>query len=224
MIEVQVKDFGVAESLKLLALPAAKRKRLLWRAAKGIVKLSKANIRNQQTPDGTSWERRKRGKGKMLRGLGQLIVITEKPDAAIVRLSRGSMDVHAGIIGSAHQHGHDFKRTAEQAAMYKRPDASLMSTRMQAKKLRKLGYTRPGKKAGKRAPASLKWIQENLSYNQAGLLIRKLSKKEPKRSWTIRLPSRPFIGATQEQRQKVFAEALRSIDYGWNVKAQNMRR
>ncbi|MGL5846232.1 MAG: phage virion morphogenesis protein, partial [Aeromonas veronii] len=57
------------DQLNLLALPAKKRKRLVWRAAAELKKLAARHVRQQQDPNGKPWAPRKRGKRKMLRGL-----------------------------------------------------------------------------------------------------------------------------------------------------------
>lgn len=225
MIKIQVNEFGIIDSLKLLAMPPEQRDRLVWRAANMVKKKSAANVRGQKTPEGDAWPARKRGKRKMLMGMPKLMYIDDKQHGvAIIKLKKGRMDVHGALVGKVHSDGHVFQRTTEQASAFKQPDPSAPASRRQARKLRELGFKRRGKKAGHYVSASIKWITENLSYNQAGLLIKKLSGKKPKRSWVIKLPARPFLGVTARERQEIFAEALRGINYGWDVKKQQMRK
>ena len=72
--------------------------------------------------------------------------------------------------------------------------------------------------------ASLGWITSNLNYAQAGLLIKKLKDEPVKESWEIELPARPFLGANAKQREQAFARALQSVDYGWDVNKQDLKR
>ncbi|EFC8352733.1 hypothetical protein CQI77_005294, partial [Escherichia coli O157:H7] len=75
------------ETLAKADLPPRKRQRLLWRIAKlGIVAAAKRHQRQQAAPDGTPWEPRKRGKGKMLKGLPKLLAVREMPEIQGVRI------------------------------------------------------------------------------------------------------------------------------------------
>jgi hypothetical protein len=56
------------------------------------------------------------------------------------------------------------------------------------------------------------------------MLIKKLKDEPVKASWEIQLPARPFLGASTRQREQAFARALQSIDYGWDVSKQDLKR
>jgi len=208
-------------------LPAKKRQRLLWRIAKlGIIVAAKRNQRNQTAPDGTPWTPRKRGKGKMLKGLPKLLAVRDMPEIQGVRIylkggnyRNGTKPIAAGLVGAVQQDGASINMTASGAP--RKAQANRPALPRQAKKLRALGYKiRQGKKWVK--PSSKKII-ETLSMAQAGLLITKLRGTPAKRTWTIDLPGRVFLGVSNEEFNKILARQMQAIGFGWDVNAQDIR-
>lgn len=227
MISITLDTIPVKEQLKLLEMPANKRKRLIWRAAENLRVAAKNNIQKQQDWNGRSWAPRKHGRRKMLLGLRKLIVITEKPsqNTATLRFDGGAYGVHPGVVAGAHQKGHTYKINYVRRLNVKPNGAGkdMESTKRQARKLRELGFKRPGKRKGKYRSASIGWITQNINYAQAGLLIKKLKGDPRKTNWDVTLPARPFLGANTKQREQAFARALQSINYGWDVNKQGMK-
>lgn len=226
MITITLDTRRSKDQLNLLALPPKKRQRLVWRAANEMKKLAASNVRQQQDPNGNAWAPRKRGKRKMLRGLPKLLVIHEpSQDVAELGFKKGAMNVHAGVVANTHQKGHTYKVTAaSRRRIASDGGKDKQASKAQARKLRELGFKRPGKRKKSYRSASLGWITGNLNYAQAGLLIKKLKNEPVKESWEIHLPARPFLGANQQQREQAFARALQSINYGWDVNKQEMKR
>ncbi|MEM5487061.1 hypothetical protein [Enterobacter cloacae] len=204
-------------------LPPRKRQRLLWRIAqRGIIAASKRNQRLQQTPDGKTWEPRRRGNQKMLRGLPKLLAVRDLPEreAVVIYLrSKGGRRMSAGVLAGIHATGANI--TARAADIPGQPQGNALATRRQATKLRKLGFKRHDGRRWVRPSAS--WITQNMRRAQAGLVIRKLSGEEPKASWKIVLPSRVFLGASDAEFNKILARQLQAIDFGWQVKAQDIK-
>ncbi|MGE6107891.1 phage virion morphogenesis protein [Aeromonas sobria] len=226
MIAITLDTRRSKDQLNLLALPPKKRQRLVWRAANEMKKLAARNVRGQQDPNGNPWAPRKRGKRKMLRGLPKLLQIREpRQDVAELGFRKGTMSAHAGVIAGTHQKGHTYQVTAAS----RRRIASTLggkdkpASKAQARKLRELGFKRPGKRKHSYRSASLGWITGSLNYAQAGLLIKKLKDEPVKSSWEIQLPARPFLGANTRQREQAFARALQSIDYGWDINQQDLK-
>ncbi|WP_049057936.1 phage virion morphogenesis protein [Klebsiella aerogenes] len=215
------------QALAAAELKPKQRQRLLWRIAKlGIINAARRHQRNQVTPDGQPWPKRKRGKGKMLRQLPRLLHVREMPEREAVRIylkggnyRNNSGPVSAGLIGAVHQEGAAIPMSAEKMP---RPDQrgkpALMS---QAKRLRALGY-RVWKK-GRYVKASSRQIMESMSMAQAGLLIKKLRGKPTKSSWTIDIPARVFLGVSDTEFNKILARQLQAIGFGWNVNAQDIK-
>lgn len=203
-------------------LKPRQRQRLLYRMAKqGIIAAAKRNQRNQTDPDGTSWAPRKRGNKKLLRGLPRLLAVREMPEreAVVIYLrGKGGMKMSAGVLGNIHTQGTSIKVRAEDRP---RPAQTGPATRKQAVRLRKLGYKRRDGEREVRASAS--WIKDNISQAQAGLLIRKLSGEPARKVWMIEIPARAFLGVSDEEFNKILARQLQAIDFGWNVKAQDIK-
>ncbi len=226
MITITLDTRRGKDQLNLLALQPKQRKRLVWRAANEMKKLATRHVRQQQDPNGNAWAPRKRGKRKMLRGLPKLLVIHEpRQDVAEVGFKKGTMSAHAGVIANTHQKGHTYKMTAASRRRIAPSEGGKQkqATKAQARKLRELGFKRPGQRKRSYRSASLGWITGHLNYAQAGLLIKKLKDEPAAESWEIHLPARPFLGANARQRQQAFARALQSIDYGWDVNKQDMK-
>ncbi|EOY5723527.1 hypothetical protein UXP44_18125 [Enterobacter cloacae] len=221
----------LAELKKALAsmeLPPKKRQRLLWRMAKyGVIAAAKRNVRNQETPDGEGWEGRKtKRKGKMLRNMPKLLHIREMPEIQAVRIylqgggyRNGETPVPAGTVGYSQQNG--MRVRVSRVSQPGKAQEGKLATAAQGKKLRALGYrVRRGKRWKK---PTIREITSEMPYGQAGLLIRKLSGKAVKTSWTIDLPSRVFLGMGDEEFNKALARQLQAIGFGWDVNAQDIR-
>lgn len=224
------------QQMTLLMMPAAKRKRLMWRiGARGMIPLARRNVKAQQTPDGKSFTRRRHGRRKMLTRLPRYLTAeSSTANKAVVRFKYASGydggRSSPGTVAGAHQRGSSQHRTASQAKRFNRVSADAPCSLNQARKLKKLGYRKlVAQQEGKRrqsrrtASVSMKWMRENLSFRQAGLLIKKLSQQPSRQSWVIKLPARPFLGATPEQAREIIARQLQGIDYGWQVKAQDIK-
>lgn len=209
--------------LKDLELPQKKRQRLLWRIAKyGVIVASKRNIRKQSNPDGEAWQGRHGNyRKKMLRNMPKMMHIREMPEKEMVRIylsggnyRNGNNPVDAGVVGYSQQNGMTAKisRKSAQDSNISQGAQDKKATPKQAKKLRALGYkVKKGKRWKKPA---LKEITENMRFFQAGLLIRKLSGKSPQSSWEVDIPSRVFLGISDEDFIKSLERQLQSIGYG----------
>ncbi|MEW4516636.1 hypothetical protein [Proteus vulgaris] len=213
--------------LKALELPPKKRQRLLWRIAKyGVIVASKRAVKNQQTPDGEAWQGRHGNyKKKMLRKMPKLLKIREIPEKGVVRIylgggnyRNGSKPVGADVVGYSQQYGMTAKisrknandNNIRKATSEKKPEPT--ATPKQAKKLRALGYKI---KKGKRwVKPPLKEITGKMRFFQAGLLIRLLQNKPKKTSWEVDIPSREFLGISDEDFIKALERQLQGIGYG----------
>ncbi|KAB7715711.1 hypothetical protein GBN32_00290 [Plesiomonas shigelloides] len=228
------------QALKQADLTPDKRKRLLWRIAKrGLIPLAKRHVKNQSAPNGQQWTKRKRGKRKLLTGLPRFLGVRENGDGSIsIIFKRGAYKSrqHAGLIGYLNQYGADIQMSA--ATMQQRPtQTNKPATRGQARALVALGYqipatpernaagryTRPmGRLKKKRATQG--WIREHLNMAQAGLIIRLLKGESPRKTWTISLPERAFLGANDDEFAAILAREMRGIQFGWSIKKQDIKR
>lgn len=188
------------EQLELLALPPRTRRAVLKRMATEIRKDSRRNIRAQSTVHGTAMEKRRgtRVRRKMLRGLGKSMKIYARgSDRAEVTWANAL----TARIADRHQHGGAEDWTAGKARkVYGVPDYSQPASRTQAKALKDAGYRlrvrRPNGKGCTLKRVPIKWICENLSSGQAGVILRLLRDGTAKgaRRWTVDTPARPFLG------------------------------
>jgi hypothetical protein len=215
------------EKLQMLEMPDAKRKRLLWRLGKrGIIQQAKRNVRAQQAPDGKAWPARAHGKRKMLSRMPQLLTPNDAtPERVVVRFKYGALarsGLPMGVLGKIQQDGTTINQSAEQAKSWSKSKTAKPCSMQQARKLRKLGYKRPNGKGGY-TRANLSWMREHLSWRQAGLIIRKLDGSTAKKNWRINVPGREFLGATPQQLREMLAREMQAINYGWDVKAQDIK-
>ncbi|MCC8380193.1 hypothetical protein [Xenorhabdus sp. PB30.3] len=207
------------DALSHLDLPEKKRQRLLWRIAKyGLIDAAKRNVRNQRSPDGESWPVRKSAyRKKMLRNMPKLLHIREMPEIQAVRVylqgghyRNGPQQVPAGVVGYAQQQGMRFQVSRQQVK--KTVDRERMATIKQAKKLRDLGYQVKKGKHWRKPP--VKEMTANMTFIQAGTLIRELSGETAKSSWTVDVPARAFLGMNEDEFSKALARQLQGIGYG----------
>ncbi|MGG7596782.1 phage virion morphogenesis protein [Pseudomonas sp. WC1] len=192
--------------LDLLVLPPKLRRRLLNRLGTRARSLSRKRIRNQQNLDGSPFAPRRdadAGKKKMEAGLGKLLQVTRvEADEAVL----GWKNNLTSWVASQQHNGASERRTAQQMRRWNRVEEGAKSTDKQAKRLRRLGFRvrQAGKKRLSRPPVS--WILENVSYMQAGVLIRVLDEERGEstgaQSWEIKLPKRQFLGAGNEQENR----------------------
>lgn len=201
--------------IKEQELTPAKRSRLLKRLARhGIIAAAKRNQRKQQSPDGTPWPARKRGKKKMLQNLPKLLAVREMPGGDAVTLflrsTKSGKTISAGALGHVHASGATIRVNAEN--LRQRPQSGEPATKWQAKRLRALGFMR---REGKRqVRASLSWIVANLHRGQAGVIIREMSGKTPARTWTIEVPARVFLGVSDDEFNNMLARQLQALNFG----------
>lgn len=218
-------------------LTPAKRKRLLWRIAKnGVIGATKANAKKQHTPDDKSWPERAKGHGhkKMMRKLPGMLGVRQVDDDTIKVVFRGGKRTKAAVIAWAQQHGATIQMNRSQLQRNGENQKGHAATKSQAKKLNSLGFEAPvmvtkgrkGKYTHRREYRAVaqKWITEHLNMAQAGLIIRKLEGKAPVDSWTIHLPARSFLGITDDQLAASIARELQGIQYGSNIKKQDIKR
>ncbi|EFU6568953.1 hypothetical protein HT206_002471 [Salmonella enterica] len=218
-------------------LTPTKRKRLLWRIARnGVIGATKANAKKQRTPDDRAWPERAKGHGhrKMMRKLPGMLGVRQVDNDTVKVVFSGGEPTRAAVIAYAQQHGATINMSRNQLKGNGKGQKSHPATKHQAKKLNALGFKAPvmvtrgrkGKHTHRREyrQVAQKWITEHLNMAQAGLIIRKLEGKAPVDRWTIHLPARPFLGITDDQLAASIAREMRGIQYGQNVKKQDIKR
>ncbi|EDM67307.1 prophage PSPPH06, virion morphogenesis protein [Moritella sp. PE36] len=202
MLSLGISTDNALKQLNLLTLDANKRRRILRGAGRQVRRDTKARLKGQKGLSGTNWQGRSDGRKKrMLKRLGKGIQVHTTPNNATITFGNKRL----GQIARAHQEGITLTQTAQQAEKaYGTPDYNAKASRRQAKSLRDSGY-KIRKKRGKgwKAP-SLKWITENISVGQAGLILRILrGNKKAKSSWDVKLPARSFMGQNRNEQTEL---------------------
>lgn len=183
--------------LSPLLLPPKLRRKLLRGAVTDVKKSAQKNIQNQRDLQGRKWAPRKnKARRKMLRGLKKLMVVKGDSKQAFVTF-RSDL---AGRIARRQQEGISETMTAARMKrIHGEPDNDTAATRAQARALREVGYKIRRPKGKRYRRPTVKWITENLTQGQAGIILRLMRDQEPKRSWTIPLAARSFLGATRKE-------------------------
>lgn len=220
-VKINVKGNGtLRQQLRAVTLKPSQKKQLYFRLAREVIKESAARTRAQKEIDGSQFTPRKNGRRKVLRKiLRNARVVKATPRGAVA----GWKNSLTGRIASAQQHGitesHNATSAARAAKKRGEPDYSAPATKQQARALIEEGYKRysgkfaSGKKAGqsKGKRVSTKWITENLTVGQAGLILRIMRDKKPKQSWQTVTPARPFFGVNRQQIPKMTQKIIHEI-------------
>ncbi len=196
MLTVDVASgLNASQRLQLIAMPPAKRRRVLANIGRKVRVASRKRLRTQRDIQGKKWQGRQSGKSrKMLRGISKRMVVLSNSSQTDVTFKH----TKTGRIAYAQQYGIAQEMTAAQAAkQYGTPDYKAPASASQAKALRNAGYKIRRKRGKGWKSPTLKWITQNISNGQAGFILRLLRDETPKKSWTINLPARSFLGATQ---------------------------
>ncbi len=211
-------QLNVRQRLDLLALPAARRKRLLGQVGRKVRVATRKRLRAQQGIVGRPWAPRQKtednnGKAnrKMLRKLGKHLTVTSTAAQTVI----GFNNPVVGRIAREQQEGfHEIMTAEKMQRQHGQPDYGAPATRNQARSLREEGYKiRRANGKGWKQP-SLRWITDNLTLGQAGLILRLMREKVGKHRWVNRLPARPFLGASEQDIngmvQTVFEQTIRA--------------
>ena len=209
----------VQTQLAMLSLPPKLQARLMNRVGLRLRSQWRQRVRQQsdlnKSPFAPRKLRKKGQKKRMLTGLAKKMGVKRLTgNAAEV----GWSNAKTAMIASVHNEGMTLRGGAAQLSRQK-GKSTLMATRLQAKRLSMLGYKRaiqnPDKK--RRKPRYMRpgvaWIEANLSYDQAGLLIRLLKGDDPGPvNWDIELPGREFFGiASQREVNELVAYLIPQI-------------
>ncbi|POZ49899.1 phage virion morphogenesis protein [Methylovulum psychrotolerans] len=190
-------DGASAVQQRLAAAPAQVRRVVIKALAKRILANSKARIRMQSDLNQQAFTPRKSTRRKkMLTKLGQRLSIRAVSDTEALIGWASSVE---GRIAAKQQLGSTETYTAAlNRQQARRLPVTAPATRIQAKQLLGLGYKVRRQNGGWKTP-TMKWITENLTIGQAGLLIKELKGVTAGQSWQIVLPPRSFLGVTDSE-------------------------
>lgn len=206
--------------LAVLALPPKERAKMLRKMGQKVISETRQNIRKQRTVSGSSMAKRKHGKKKLLRKMGQGLVSKRDGKFSIVVTWKNG---RTAKIAYKHQNGITEIGTLRGLKEIKQRgdtwfDADAPATKPQAKRLKELGYKIPVSKfkngRWKFRKPSIKWIVDNMTFGQAGLMMLILRDETPKpkpHRWEIETPARPFMGVTPENVDEYLIEITQQI-------------
>ena len=208
-ISAEIDKKGVEQflhDLELLSLPKERKREILIRSLQLLKKASVKQANSQSAPTGGSWKPRKVGTAKMLRRIAKLFNSkAENNDGTLFYKNN-----RTGEIAEQHQYGlpQEFKATEQSGRNYR--TGSDPATLRQAKKLRDLGYAKRIGKKTKRL--SIKEIQDQLTIDQAGVIIRKMQNKgsisQGLKSWLIPTEKRPFLDEREHENAKIITAVI----------------
>lgn len=199
------------QQLQLLALPPAKRIRLLKKLGRYERKLARQRIRTQTTVNGKKFAGRSDGKKtKVLKRMGKTL---EPYVKASKRLELKHKNSFTGRIAALHQEGGTERMTASRMVrIHGKPDYQAPCTRSQAKALAAEGYkVRRAKGKGYRR-ATIKEITGSLTHGKATLVLSELRGQKSRKSWQIPVKARPFLGDTTTNVQRELATILNQLN------------
>lgn len=201
----------VQSTLNGLASDDTKR-RILTRLAKEIGNNSKKRVRSQTDLSGTAWTPRKDGKRKkMLVKTGQSIkTVSVSNSEAVIGFS------NPVVARIAAKHQYAISQTVTTAQLRRKREVSAEfaarhATTKQAKALLDAGFKVRKPRGGFKTPTK-KWITENLTIQQAGLILADLRGRTPADSWVIPTPKRDFLGITNTELATLADAALTELN------------
>jgi phage virion morphogenesis protein len=195
-------DALVFKNLNAIKSPKL-RKRIINQAAKQLIKSAKARTVKQVDINGNPFgdysrktqHTRPRRRKMLTRIVKRLAAINITADEGEV----GFKNSFESSLAAKHQFG--FTQNVNKRSLAKEKNSNpegrdAPASRTQAKALLEAGYK--VKRAGKALwTPSIKYITQNMTIAQAGLILRVL-RGDSKDSWQTTLPARPFLGVTAE--------------------------
>lgn len=189
--------------IKAIKQPPQVRKRFFSDTGREVVKNTRGRIMRQKKLGGGSFAPSADGKNrKLLKNMGKGLRYYPTPNGVKVTWPNGLQ----AKIARGHHEGFTEHYTASRAAKEGKrrgePDYDAPATADQADALIEESYRRysgkykGGKNKGKARTqrVSKKWIRENMTVGQAGLILRDMRDKESKKSWDLKVPARPALG------------------------------
>lgn len=228
------------ESIELLALPPAFRRRFLSRVGRVVIAQAKKNVREQKTIDGSAMAPRKRMPSKERRVYHQDKSVTYKKtnplmlsdmvkskwlgmklvsdDEALVHFYRG-----AGRVALKHQIGGKAAGVMHDAIIFPHNiDASKINL---AAPIKTLESGKTGCSARKAVmlmrlgwTQDQDWIMSHVSAFAAAKIIRANKDKAKHGQVPDNTPARPFLGCSGTQRQEISAYVMQTLDEKFRAK------
>lgn len=212
--------------IERMNLTPEKRQKLLYRIMKnGVIAATNRSIKQQKSPDGKKFDKRQsKRKAKLLSKITKDIGIKSSAIESTVFFkgqykSTSNKTIPVGVVAKTQQDGLKVTQNKGQFANQAHDTQKGSITDRQVKRLRKLGHTHQKNKKAVRSSA--KWLKENLSEAQAGLVICEMLAEQVKSSWDIKVPRREFLGISETDFEKSIKRELRNINFGGSKRGKN---
>lgn len=203
---LQLKSSGFKEmmdTMKLFSLPPNMRRKYLARMGRMAIAQTKANVKAQKTVDGSPMEARTReapkeravyydGKFKRMKKVkkkmfsdmvkGKYLRVDKNADFATIHFGK------ADWVAYRHHHGGEESFNLRIEAQFPQADYNEKCNDSQAIALARIGLLQNGKRMGK------EWIMNHITVGHGAKILA-----DRKKSWSIKTPARPILGAGQEQ-------------------------
>ena len=200
----------VCKAIQLLSMTSKQKQRFIYYLGKEIAKQARRNQREQKDVDGSSWAPRKKnrrrksksgktiGTGKMMKNLTKSshMAVFSNPYRGVVTWKNAL----EAWIANQQQEGISRKGYAPEGTKgYVNPKPA---TDTQAKALVDVGFKRR-MKGGKLKRVSRKWIRDNMTISHAGVILRDMREKAPRKQWNIPLVARSFLGCDEKLQKQM---------------------
>ncbi|WP_300674097.1 hypothetical protein [Desulfoluna sp.] len=212
----------LTDQIAVLSMDTPQRRRLLADIGRQTRKKTRENIRGQKTVSGSGMTPRANAKTKrkmmrkMAKGMQTKVINTHKATV-------GWKNAGQAKLADRHHRGvSENWNPRKMARVSGTPDYTKPATHAQARALNKEGFRRrvartrgKGGAVLKRMPA--KWIMDNMTLGQAGLVLRlmRYGTRKGKQNWETKPAPRPILGATPEEADayltQMAEEALKRI-------------
>jgi len=201
----QRETLRLLDQFEVLSMSTPQARRLLADIGRQTRKNTRENIRGQKTVSGARMAPRADGRTKrkmmrkMAKGMQTKVINTHKATV-------GWKNAGQAKLADRHHRGVAENWTPRKMARVSgTPDYTKPATAAQARALNREGFRRrvartrgKGGAVLKRVPA--KWIMDNMTLGQAGLVLRlmRYGTRKGKQSWETKPAPRPILGATPE--------------------------
>lgn len=214
------------DEIEKMNLTPEKRQKLLYRIMKnGVLAATKRSIKRQKSPRGKEFEKRhSKRRAKLLSKITQNIGIKSTPFEGRAFFkgrykSTVSRTIPVGVVAKTQQDGLIVTQNKGQFANQINETQKGSITDRQVKRLRKLGHVHRDNK--KKVRSSAKWLKENLSEAQAGIVIKQMLAEQAKSIWAVKVPRREFLGISDADFEKTIKRELRNINFGGSKRGKN---
>ena len=217
LIQLTSLSFNEAANLiKTMQLTPAEEKKLNRKLATWVRKNARVRASKGENIDGTRYtqrkgersKRRKQPRRKIYKDIAKAkhLKTTITPNGASIRykkawIGKAARRMQEGITETVNVNADKRYQFSNAGDSEKKP-----ATKRQALELKAAGFKKRGKQ-GNYVNASTRWIMENMTIEQAGVVLRSMRDQGGNKTWDIETVARSFLGVSEPER-KQYVKAL----------------